>query len=164
MTRVRLGHSRTQTLHVDADGGKHRVHFASHFTVMEAFGDTPEVPPYERETLGGRTLRGFEYRGVGPRVNGRPTGGEVAWRASLEYEIPISADTLAGVLFVDAGAVEPTFDDLDLDDTRVGVGFGIRLKIPILGDRPFAIDFGWAVRSKDDDRDQLVSFSFGRTF
>ncbi|MCA9314780.1 MAG: outer membrane protein assembly factor BamA [Planctomycetes bacterium] len=162
--RFRASHTQTHTLHIDADGGKHRFTVSGDFTVMDAFDDTPEVPPYERETLGGRNLRGFEYRGVGPRINGNPTGGEVAWRGSLEYEFPIAADSLAGVVFADFGAVEPTFDDLDFDDTRLGVGFGIRLKIPMLGERPLAIDFGWSVLSKDDDREQVLSFSFGRTF
>jgi outer membrane protein insertion porin family len=164
MTRFTSTHTQVHTLHVDADGGKHRFTLTGAFGIAEAFGDTPEVPPYERWTLGGRDLRGFEHRGVGPRVNGNPTGGEAYWRVTGEYEFPIAAQQLSGVVFGDFGAVEPTLRDLDLDDTRIGVGIGLRIKLPMLGERPLAVDFGWALRSQDQDREQLISFSFGRTF
>ena len=54
-----------------------------------------------------RSIRGFEFRGVGPNVNGFKVGGDFMFLNSLEYQIPIRAnDNLYFVAFVDSGTVE----------------------------------------------------------
>lgn len=163
-TKVLASNSSVLNLYETEDGGQHRLTLTSGIGWAQAFDDTPEVPIFERFGLGGRDLRGFALRGVGPHVNGNPTLGEAYWRSSLEYEFPIAPQKFSLVAFLDAGAVEPTLDDLDFSDTRLAVGFGLRIAIPGMGDRPLAIDFGFALRKKDEDEEQLVSFSFGRTF
>jgi outer membrane protein insertion porin family len=51
-----------------------------------------------------------------------------------------------------------------LEKIRVTPGVGVRVSIPILGQRPVQLDFGFAVRKFDGDRLQVFSFSFGREF
>ena len=84
--------------------------------------------------------------------------------ASVEYGFPIFRDLLRGVIFADSGSVATDFDSGEIQDWRVSVGFGVRLKIPLLGQRPFAIDFGFSLLEEDDDDKEVVSFSLGRSF
>jgi outer membrane protein insertion porin family len=62
--------------------------------VLNSFGDTAQVPFYDRFYLGGPyTLRGFEYRDVGPKVSvagdNVPVGGDTYGFLSLEYSLDI---------------------------------------------------------------------------
>ena len=70
-----------------------------------------DVPFYDRYYLGGPdTLRGFDYRGVGPREGTQdgtqfePIGGDTYWLASAEYSVPI-IDRLRFAVFYDIGNV-----------------------------------------------------------
>ena len=70
-----------------------------------------DVPFYDRFYLGGQnSLRGFDYRGVGPRAVTQdgtvyePIGGDTYWFSFLEYSIPI-IDRLRFALFYDIGNV-----------------------------------------------------------
>jgi outer membrane protein insertion porin family len=70
-----------------------------------------DVPFYDRYYLGGPdTLRGFDYRGVGPREvtqdgsQYEPIGGDTYWMGSAEYSVPI-IDRLRFALFYDIGNV-----------------------------------------------------------
>ncbi len=70
-----------------------------------------DVPFYDRYYLGGQdSLRGFDYRGVGPREVSQdgglyePIGGDTYWFASAEYTIPIIS-RLSFALFYDIGNV-----------------------------------------------------------
>ena len=59
-----------------------------------------------------------------------------------------------------------TFDDGGSfwDDIRVSVGFGFRIKIPIFGSTPIALDFGFPIRERNGDDTQVLSFSIARDF
>jgi outer membrane protein assembly factor BamA len=84
---------------------------------------------------------------------------------SLEYEIPLVKDLLSIAVFADTGSVAQTLGDADAFDMRLTVGGGIRIAIPmLLGPRPLALDFGAAVISKQEDEQQIVSFTLGRSF
>nr|MDJ0523226.1 outer membrane protein assembly factor [Planctomycetota bacterium] len=159
-----LGRSNaTWVVHEDEDGKKHRIAARVTAGVSEAFGNTPEVPPYERFYAGGRTFRGFEFRGVGPHVNGQPTGGEFQLISSLEYEFPILARTLSLVAFSDQGTLGTSIGADDAFRWRWSVGFGLRFAIPFLtGRRPMALDFGFPIYSEDEDEEGVFSFSLGR--
>jgi outer membrane protein insertion porin family len=70
-----------------------------------------DVPFYDRYYLGGQyDLRGFDYRGVGPRAVTQdgglyePIGGDTYWLGSIEYSIPIIS-RLRFALFYDIGNV-----------------------------------------------------------
>jgi outer membrane protein insertion porin family len=70
-----------------------------------------DVPFYDRYYLGGPdTLRGFDYRGVGPRETTQdgsafePIGGDTYWLGSAEYSVPI-IERLRFAVFYDIGNV-----------------------------------------------------------
>lgn len=123
-----------------------------------------EAPVFERFYAGGhRSFRGFSYRGVGPRgirndtglLGDDPVGGEWLLLGGAQYNFPVLGDTLRGVLFTDMGTVQ---EDIGVDDWRVSVGTGVRIKIPFLGQAPFALDFAIPVLKQSGDDTQLVSF------
>jgi outer membrane protein assembly complex protein YaeT len=117
-------------------------------------------PVYERFFGGGyMSIRGFEFRGVGPNVNGFMVGGQFQFLNSLEYQIPIRAnDNLYFVTFLDSGTVE---SKLSIHDYRVSAGFGLRITVPMLGPVPIALDFGFPIVKAQTDRTQLFSFWVG---
>ena len=62
------------------------------------------TPVYERFFAGGfRSIRGFQFRGVGPDINGFKVGGDFMFLNSLEYQVPVQAsDKVFLVGFVDS--------------------------------------------------------------
>ncbi len=119
-----------------------------------------KTPVFERYFAGGfRSMRGFEFRGVGPVVNGFKVGGDFMFLNSLEYQIPILAnDKFYAVTFVDTGTVE---SKVGIKDYRVAAGFGFRFIVPMLGQVPIAVDFGFPIVRGPGDNSQLVSFWLG---
>src|SRR5262249_22104245 len=118
------------------------------------------APVFERFFAGGfRTIRGFEFRGVGPFVNGQAVGGDFQFLNSLEYQIRIRAnDRLYAVAFVDSGTVE---SNVDIKNYRVSAGFGLRIIVPMFGPVPIALDFGFPIVKGPDDHTQIFSFWVG---
>jgi outer membrane protein assembly complex protein YaeT len=118
------------------------------------------APIYERFYAGGfQSLRGFEFRGVGPDVDGFKIGGDFMFLNSLEYQIPVRAnDQLYFVAFVDSGTVEPR---VEIKDYRVSAGFGARIVVPMLGPVPIALDFGFPIVKGPNDKEQVFSFGVG---
>lgn len=149
------------TLHQARDGGWKGV-LASR-TSMTVMADN--APVFERVFGGGfRSLRGFQFRGVGP-VNYGPlgsgymTGGTFALLNTLEYQLPLVAnERISFVAFCDHGTVS---NRVNLDDYRVAVGVGLRLKIPGMGPLPIALDFGFPVKQANTDIKQMFSFYVG---
>ncbi|EEF60407.1 outer membrane protein assembly factor BamA [Pedosphaera parvula] len=79
--------------------------------VADRLYGSKDLPFFERYYLGGQySLRGYDYRGVGPREatqNGQqfePIGGDTYWMASAEYSIPIIS-RLRFAVFYDIGSV-----------------------------------------------------------
>lgn len=130
------------------------------------YADTPNVPYTERFFLGGfRTLRGFEYRGVGPNVGDAPIGGETMLRGSIEFRYPLYSTTRPGtfrkqemlrlLLFTDAGILDADAFKVDPNELRASVGFGFGLTVPF----PLVLNFGFPVMKGDGDRRQVFSFN-----
>jgi len=121
-----------------------------------------EAPIFERFYAGGTgTMRGFEFRGVGPREGSTPIGGDFVALAAAEYQFPIFEKNLSGVLFFDTGTVERR---ITLTTWRAAVGFGIRFTVPFFGPVPFSFDFGFPISKGDDDETEIFSFSIGTAF
>jgi outer membrane protein insertion porin family len=145
------------TVYERADGsGRHVLAMHNQFGWA---GDN--TPVYERFFGGGfRSIRGFQFRGVGPEEFGFKTGGDFLLLNSLEYQIPIRAnDSIYVVGFVDSGAV--TENIKHIDDYRVTAGFGLRLVVPMLGPVPIALDFGFPIVKAPQDNTQVFSFWMG---
>lgn len=123
------------------------------------------VPFFERFYAGGRdSIRGFEFRGMGPKEQGDPVGGNGYGFVSLEYSYPLFVDFLRGALFYDVASLAPEFDDLRHEKWRNTIGFGIRFIIPQLGNIPVALDFGFPLTKRDDDERETVLFDIGKLF
>jgi outer membrane protein assembly complex protein YaeT len=130
-----------------------------HGRVGGIFGD---APIFERFFAGGQgSLRGFEYRGIGPYKRGTNVGGDFLALASAEYQFPIFEKTLSGVFFLDTGTVEKT---ISLSTWRASAGVGVRFTVPFFGPVPFALDFGFPISKGKDDETELFSFSIGTSF
>jgi len=138
-----------------------RCHF------VDTFGDTTEVPLSERLFLGGgRTLRGFEYRDVGPKVlrldgsdyDVRAQGGQSLFEAKLEYAIPI-VPGIRLAAFYDTGNVWREDFKVDLSDLASSYGVGFRLDMPGF---PIRIDRAWILEEDDEyTEDELWVFWIG---
>jgi outer membrane protein insertion porin family len=118
------------------------------------------APVFERFFAGGfRSMRGFEFRGVSPDINGFKVGGDFMFLNSLEYQLPIRAnDQLYLVAFVDSGTVERK---VEINDYRVAAGVGVRITVPMMGPVPIALDFGFPIVKAHPDREQIFSFWVG---
>lgn len=119
------------------------------------------VPIFERMFLGGlRTLRGFEFRDVGPRdaVTGEVIGGQSLGFLSTEYTVPVIENVRAAV-FYDMGFVSASSWDVDISDLYSNVGLGVRLKLPI-SPLPLALDYAIPVQSPDSRADKGGQFQF----
>ncbi|MGP1345184.1 MAG: outer membrane protein assembly factor BamA [Phycisphaerales bacterium] len=128
-----------------------------------------EVPIYERFNLGGRTFRGFDFRGIGPvgirNDTGLPgddqVGGQWMFFFGTQVERPVWRDLISVVGFVDTGTVE---EDIDFSNYRVSAGFGLRFYIPQLGQAPLAFDFGFPLVKESTDEEEIFSFSLALPF
>lgn len=128
-----------------------------------------EAPLFDRFYAGGhRTLRGFEFRGAGPRGNNlaglatdRAVGGNFLFLLGAEYNVPIYQEVIRWVVFTDTGTLRK---DLGLSQYRVSIGTGIRIKIPFLGQAPFAFDIAYPILKESSDREQFFSFDLDVPF
>ena len=147
------------------------LHLENSFGVAEAFDDTNDVYVTERFYLGGSSLRGFEFRGVGPTQFGRPYGGEAMFYGTAELITPLVAtrmendvrdrELLRGVAFLDYGLLGLGLNDPSFDELRMSYGVGIRIDVPMLG-IPISLDLGWPILSEETDRRRQLWFSLSR--
>lgn len=154
---VSLDANKFFTTYQRADGSGRHV-LAVHGQVAWAGDNTPA---YERYFGGGfRSIRGFQFRGVGPDINGFKVGGDFMMLNSLEYQIPLRAnDQIYLVGFVDSGTVTSSINHID--DYRVSAGFGLRFVVPMLGPVPIALDFGFPIVKGPNDNEQIFNFWMG---
>ncbi len=131
---------------------------------MDAFSPSDRVPFFDRFFLGGpNTLRGFNFREVGPIDPNTedPTGGNSYGLFSAEYSLTL-VEPIRFAVFYDAGFVNEDFADFDTGAYNDNYGFGLR--ILIMG-APLRLDYGIPITSEDhNDRGGRFSFSFGTRF
>ncbi len=145
------------TIFTDTQDRKHVI--GGKVVAGQIFGD---APVFETFYAGGSgSMRGFEYRGVGPMVNGYPVGGNFLFLAGVQYDFPLITEFLRGNVFVDTGTVET---DTGFSSYRASAGFGFRMALPMMGPVPMSLDFGIPLFKQKGDNTQLVSFSVGWQF
>jgi outer membrane protein insertion porin family len=124
--------------------------------------DAEKVGITERFFLGGtEDLRGFRFRGAGPKdpgENDMAIGGSTKVLIQNELRYPIYK-SVKGVVFVDAGTLDR--EAFELDSLRLSTGLGIRLEFPILY---LSLDFAKALLKEDEDDTCLIHFKIGSTF
>lgn len=133
--------------------------------VENYFGDSREVPIYERFFAGGaETIRGYNERKVGPvdSVTSDPIGGQALIVANIEYMYPIGK-YLKLATFADSGNVWAKTKDFGNGGFKSGVGLGIRVKTPF---GPVKLDYGFPLNLEagKEDRTGKIHFSFSRGF
>ncbi|MFQ5866068.1 MAG: outer membrane protein assembly factor [bacterium] len=123
---------------------------------------TENAPFYERFYLGGaNSLRGYPDRRLTP----------IGWGSKLiltntEFRFPLSSKNFpyhkaTGILFFDAGGRWLPDETPKLDDFFTSLGFGFRIKLPIVGITRF--DFSFPL-NKVDENDFQFHISLGHTF
>jgi outer membrane protein insertion porin family len=148
------------------------------------YGGQTELPLFERYFPGGiNSLRGFQVRSLGPRVNvfQQPKGnndnctlgdnscaklfrrdvigGSQQLIFNNEVIFPIVQSLgVKGVFFCDAGNAFLASDGIRFADMRVSVGAGIRWLSPI---GPLRVEVGFPLNAKNGDDIQRIQFSFG---
>lgn len=135
-----------------------------------AYAHRAGVQPYsassigitERFFLGGSgSLRGFAYRGVGPRDPGARSavvGGTVM--AIQRHELRHRFNKfLRGRVFLDAGIVEDGFDSWGSPRASAGVGVSVDLGVFVVD-----VDLGRPIAKRSRDRSQLVHFRVRSNF
>lgn len=128
-------------------------------------GNQSFVPREQRFFLGGpNTLRGFEYRDVGPQENGYASGGKTYGMVGVEYSIGFS-EGFRGALFYDGGFVNKDAADFSFDQYwNDNYGFGIRINV--MG-TPLRLDYAIPMTKDDNNQNTANSqfnFSFGGRF
>jgi len=146
------------------------------------------VPIFERFFLGGLdSLRGFDYRSVGPEgdastitqyienpdtgelcpitvhlTGDATTGGYSMLLFNFEYLFPlIKAAKIRGLVFFDTGNAYEDGDFIDPTDMRESVGWGIRWNSPF---GPLRVEWGYVLDPKDDEDSNQIEFSVGTAF
>ena len=151
---------RDVTLRAELEGG-----------VVVGFGDyEPRVT--ERFFTSGRSFRGFESRGVGPRDDGDPLGGEYYAVARFETGFPLGIPEEYGIrggAFLDLGSVWG-LSDRDgeggalVDDEfalRSTVGLALFVSTPI---GPLRFNFTETLVKEDFDRDRNFDLTISTEF
>ena len=132
----------------------------------------------DRYFLGGRSLRGFDFGGIGPRrkrgednVPEFALGGNYLATATTEVIFPVGLSSedlgLQARLFAEFGTlfnIDTGLDSklyYDNSSIRGSLGFGISWGTPL---GPLRLDFAWPVLKEDFDKDQTILFSIGTQF
>jgi outer membrane protein insertion porin family len=156
-------------LHTDERGRSQVLQIGGSIGFSGAYGDTSEVPYFDRYFLGGLdSLRGFDIRGAGPVENGLPRGGEATWTAGIEYEFPLLStreprrpkelEWMRGFAFVDFGALGLDWSDSTMRELRSSAGGGLRLRMPFLPSVTLELIFSYPWLRQETD--ELAVFQF----
>jgi outer membrane protein insertion porin family len=131
---------------------------------IEKYGQTSDrqLLPYNFALGGPTTLRGFEYREVGPKTaGGEPIGGKSYGFLSLEYSLDIVSPVRIAA-FYDAGFVNRGAYDFNPSQYNDNFGFGIRMLV--MGS-PMSLDYGIPITGdKFNKKGGQFNFSFGTRF
>lgn len=151
--------------------------FSTHEEVAWGYAtDGGRLPFTERYFLGGITsLRGYNYRQIGPRVNipgssmsdfFQPLevvrGGNKMIALNNEMVFPIIPPAgIKGVVFFDMGNAYAEEQPFFNEPLRLGTGFGIRWFSPI---GPLRFEWGFPIKKRVDERKMVFEFSIGSFF
>jgi outer membrane protein insertion porin family len=172
--RLRIGYEQFGVLGGDYDFGKLSVGYTWYKTVRTDLLERKSVlklradgavilgdaPVFERYYAGGTgSIRGFEFRGVGPRdgIDNNAIGGDYLVLLGGEYAFPLVGDNVRGLFFVDTGTVGS-------GTWRASIGTGVRFTINVFGPVPLELGLAIPVLSDPDDEEQVFSFQIGTLF
>ncbi|MBI5116380.1 outer membrane protein assembly factor BamA [Candidatus Poribacteria bacterium] len=128
---------------------------------VEEYGDSDIVPVFERFFAGGsNSVRGYDYRDVGPRENDDPIGGKAKLEGTLEISYPV-LDIIKAYGFFDFGQVWRDLGDVGQGKINTAIGVGVGLRTPV---GPIRLDFGVPLNPDEDQGSGRVHFTTGISF
>ena len=131
--------------------------------------DDTEAPFYDRFFLGGpETLRGYDYRDIGPRssdglnqLSDETAGGHTYGLFSAEYLFQVS-EGLGLVAFYDGGFVNANERDFSFDNYADNIGIGARF---LMMGSPLKLDYAFPLNKPDYlPNSPQFHFSFGTRY
>ncbi len=130
--------------------------------VIVPLSGTSSIPVPERFFLGGPdSVRSFQFDGMAPRArDGVPLGGEAFLQANIELQWPVGRGFFLAV-FTDAGNLSSDLKSMELGETRVAPGAGLRFYTPLGALR---VDYGYNLLRQDGDPIGAWQFGVGVTF
>ncbi len=136
--------------------------FRGQLAAVDTWGGADDVPIFDRLWLGGaNNLRGFQFREVGPNVDGDYYGGNSLGYMTWELTFPIISRVRFAV-FTDWGYVNTGAWDFNSSAYNADYGFGVRLDLPI---GPIRIDYGIPfVSDGNNDSSGQIQFNIGYQF
>ena len=137
------------------------------FGILQGLSQRPRIN--DKFVLGGTSLRGFDYSGVGPRYKGgfkEALGGDRMFSTTAEATFPIGISKdlgIRGALFIDAGTVwdskeKNTREIYNDKGLRAAAGFGFGWASPM---GLIRVDFGFPFLSKPGDKKSVLLINFG---
>jgi outer membrane protein insertion porin family len=124
---------------------KFTFHMNMELGAIDGFTGPDQVQDFEKFRLGGNrryALRGYDFYEVVPEGNDAYVGGR--FMASFTHEILFPfTDAVYGLFFFDAGNTWNSFGSADLFNLRRGLGLGVRLEMPGLGNLGFDYGYGY---------------------
>jgi outer membrane protein insertion porin family len=129
-----------------------------------------DVRLFDRFFLGGATLRGFRFAGVGPRdiTTDDALGGNFLGTGTLEMRFPLGLPEelrMFGRTFLEGGTLTGIDAEgpeiADSGTLRASAGVGLSWLSPL---GPIAIDLSQAFLKEDEDRTEVFRISFGTRF
>lgn len=129
--------------------------------VVQSYGSSDFVPLFDRFFAGGATsVRGYDYRDVGPRENGDPIGGDTLLEGTFELSYPL-LEIVRVYTFFDFGQVWPKVEDFGQSKINTSIGVGIGLRTPV---GPIRLDYGYPLNPDEDQGSGRIHFSTGISF
>jgi len=131
------------------------------------YGLGQDVSIQDRYFIGGPSMRGFRYGGIGPRdtTTSDALGGNKYYTATTELSFPLGLPKdipVQGRAFVDAGSlweIDATGPEIaDVNSLRVSAGVGVSIQSPL---GPIRIDLSRPFMKETFDRTELLRISFG---
>lgn len=139
--------------------------------ILFSFGHPTRI--IDRFSLGGSTLRGFDYSGIGPhdRSTGDPLNGMKFYSGSIQLTFPLGLPEEFGVkgyVFSDGGSLWKTNTPgnqallIDKKSPRLSAGGGVAWNSPLGG--TITIDVGQPIRKAPFDRTRVLLINMGTAF
>jgi outer membrane protein insertion porin family len=137
--------------------------------LVDGYGDTNRVPPYENFFAGGpRTVRGYRDGSLGPRDTpyDNPYGGKLRTTAQTKLIIPLpmESDGRSTRLsaFFDVGNVFAEPGDFEFGDLRQSAGLAFSWFTPFLG--LLDLSYAFPLNEEPGDRTDRFQITFGSGF
>ncbi len=133
----------------------------------ESFGETSDLPFFEKFTAGGvRSVRGYDRNSLGPLdSNNDPLGGNLRFIVVNELLLPFepfgSSETFRLALYWDAGNVFTDTDTFETDELRQSVGLSAKWFSAI---GPLEFSYAFPINDEAGDDTRNFQFALGASF